>query len=405
MSHRNLKDKLKQFDAHLIDKQKKIKKTNLPQRYLTLAKHLQGEVITNFAGAYCLVKKTYPLTHTHGTFQVKNYKQFEQIPLAAFSPENVEGSVSLDSLLFFDTETTGLGGSGAVAFLVGCGFVVEDKFEIRQYLIPDYSDETAMLESLLEEFTPDKNLVSFNGGSFDLPLLRDRMIINRVAREIKHQNHLDLLHTCRRIFKRRLKTCTLVNLEKELFNFFREDDIPGYLIPSVYFEWLSDENPDMLKDVLVHNRFDILSMYYMVCHLTEIFNSEGKALEEIDDLHSLSKIYGRRKEIEKSLSVYNQITELNQTKLASDILFFHSISYKRKNEFKIAVKIWENLTFRKDKESYLSCLELSKYYEHRCKEYQTAISYAEKAFKNCPQSKNAKIELKKRLSRLQKKLK
>lgn len=406
MSHRNLKDKLKQFDSHLVDKQKKTQKinSNIPQRYLKLAEFLEGELISNFAGAYCLVKKSYPLTHTHGTYKVKDYKQFEQIPLAAFSPKNIEGSVNINSLLFFDTETTGLGGSGAVAFLVGCGFVIDDKFEIRQYLIPDYSDETAMLETLLEEFTPDKNLVSFNGTSFDLPLLRDRMIINRVAKEIKHENHLDLLHTNRRIFKRRLKDCTLVNLEKELFNFFRKDDIPGYLIPSVYFEWLSDENPELLKDVMIHNRFDILSMYYMVCHIVEIFNSEGKSLGEIDDLHSLSRIYGKRKEIDKSLSVYNQITEFNKN-LASDILFFHSLSFKRKKEFESAVEIWKNLSLGNDKESYLSCLELSKFYEHRNKDYQTAIMYAEQAFKNCPPSKNLETELKKRLSRLQNKLK
>ena len=214
-----------------------------------------GELITNHAGAYVLVKKLYPFHYSHGNICL-NEISLDDLPLAAFTPLTEEGIIHQKQLIFIDTETTGLGGSGVVPFLVGVGSLVENGFELRQYLLPDYSDESAMLEDISELFKSSISLVSYNGAAFDIPLLKDRLVINRTAKDIEHCHHIDLLHSSRRLFKRRLKDCRLINIETEILGFSRTDDTPGYLVPSIYFEWLSSENLDLMLSVLEHNRLE-----------------------------------------------------------------------------------------------------------------------------------------------------
>ena len=254
-----------------------------PTRYNDLASALSGKLILGNSGAYCLVTTYYPATHRHGSIDMPSSNS-ECYPLSAFTVHEEPGQVAGPSLLFLDTETTGLGGTGTVPFLVGVGAVREQGFEIRQYIIPDYSDEATMLEAILEELSIEHTLVTYNGSAFDLPLIRDRFIINRVARDIKVSGHLDLLHSTRRLFKRRIKDCSLVNVERELFGFYREDDVPGYLIPSIYFDWLSTEDASPLVAVLKHNRLDILSLHFLAAEINRIFQTEGESLKDGNDL-------------------------------------------------------------------------------------------------------------------------
>ncbi len=402
MSDKNLKDKLKLLQAHVGSHQKQNKPTiNIPNRYQSLADFLDGKITTNTYGAVCIVKEKYPIDYIHGSHSFNH--SIKEFPMAPFLTKETSDIVPVESLVFFDTETTGLGGSGAVAFLIGCGSVVNDGFEVRQYLIPDYSDETAMLEMMFEEFGDDKNIVSFNGAAFDIPLVRTRMIINRVAKEVPFDKHIDLLHPSRRLFKRRLQDCTLTNLERELFHFYRKDDIPGYLIPSVYFEWLSEQNSNPLKNVLLHNRLDILSLYYLMVHIAEIFQNEGATLDSVDDLHSLSKIYGRKKQIIKSLDIYKKMNEVDYSGLSDDINYFHSLSFKKTGNLQKAVEIWTVLAGKNNREGFLSCIELSKYYEHKLKDIQNALIYVTQAKNICPSTKTHTSDLKKRYDRLKKK--
>ncbi len=308
-------------------------------------------------------------------------------------------------MLFIDTETTGLGGSGTVAFLIGCASVNAEGLEVRQYLLPDYDDEAAMLEDLLSEFSDKKTLVSYNGATFDLPLMVDRMIINRNAKKIEKKNHVDLLHSARRLFKRRLQNCKLSNIEKELLGFIRKDDIPGYLVPSVYFEWLSSEELELMPGVLEHNRFDIVSLYFLVSHVASAYESEGETLDEIDDLHSLSKFYGRKKQVGSVVKVIDKIESIQINPLDEDILLFQAANFKKIGNFEKAEKFWETIAYSKSKESYRANIELSKLYEHRKKEIRKAIGYAQRAKEICPYGKSHILALDHRLERLNRKIK
>ena len=153
MKNGKLTGKLSRFHDQVAGSKPAPRESKPPETYLQLAKKLGGRIHSNYAGSYCLVKKHFPLTYHHGGMQLADVADNLQLPLAAFRVKEDPGSIFPQSLLFLDTETTGLGGAGAVAFLIGVGSIAGGGFEIRQYLIPDYSDEAAMLEALLEEFS------------------------------------------------------------------------------------------------------------------------------------------------------------------------------------------------------------------------------------------------------------
>ena len=351
-----------------------------------------------------MIKTFYPFDYWHGQYQLLDIMSSQVLPLSAFAPKEENNFLDLSSLLFVDTETTGLGGAGVVAFLVGCGRLVKDGFEIHQYLLPDYSDESSLLEGFMEELNQNISLVTYNGAAFDIPLLRDRLIINRVANNLDYRYHIDLLHPVRRLFKRRLKNCSLINVETELFNFRRSNDIPGYLVPSVYFEWLSEENLDLMPSVLEHNRWDIISLFFTINYLKNIFYHWDKVLDRVDDLHSLSKIFGKRKKLEQVKQVFEHIKDLDKS-LSDDIIFFHALNYKRIKAYDKAVPMWEKLSLHNSKEGYEANIELSKYYEHREKNIEQAYQYAQKASNYSLSGDYQKEQLAHRLKRLCSKLK
>lgn len=402
MTPESLRHKLGALHNHIAgatSEQAQTAKERCPRRYHDMAEALGAELIMHHAGAYVIKRTLYPFTYQHGSVLLNDLETSHGIPLNAFTPDECDDRVDLSQLVFFDTETTGLGGVGVVPFLCGCGSWTEQGFEVRQYTIPDYSDEAAMLEVLSGEFGPDKWIVSYNGLAFDIPILRDRMIVNRVAREIPQAGHIDLLHGTRRLFRRRLTDCTLVNIERELFEFYRPGDIPGYLIPSVYFEWLSEENLGFMPDVVEHNSLDIVSLAFLTNHIAQVFLTEGRSLSEADDLHSLARVYGRRRQNERVSDIFERLTDTDRD-LDDDVVLFHALAFKRSGQLDQAVTLWRQLEGGNSREAYRANLELAKYYEHRCKDIRRAIDCAKWARSICPYGTSHRAQLQKRLNRL-----
>lgn len=374
-----------------------------PERYYKMAERLGGELVSNHSGTFCLIRSFQPFDYRHGAVCLNDTLAVTPFPVSAFTALEEEGSVDLREIIYFDTETTGLGGAGIVPFLIGCGAVVEGGFEVRQYLIPDYSDEAAMLEAVLDELTPQTRLVTYNGAAFDVPILRDRYIINRVARAVNVAHHIDLLHPTRRLFKRRVKECNLTHIEKHLFDFRRDDDIPGYLVPSVYFEWLHAESLDRMVDVLRHNCWDIVSLHFLLWHIARAFESEGRILDRTDDIYSLSRVYRRRKRNETVLTLCDRIAAEGGVEITPEMLLFHAAALKRAGEWDRAAAIWRQLANRDSREGYRACIELAVYFEHRIKEPNEAMQYTRRAETICPYGRSEKLRLAQRLARLHRK--
>ncbi len=374
--------------------------SKIPERYFLLAERLGGRVIERDSGAYCRVETTVDQFDLLGKDDLSKVLEVDSFPIEAFTADEEAGEIAPNQLICFDTETTGLGGTGTVPFLIGCGRVTSDGFTVVQYLLPDYADEAAALSDLLEDIGVDGSLVTYNGAAFDLPLVRDRLILNRVARELPSRRHFDLLHPTRRLFRRRLKDCSLINIERELFGHIRSDDIPGYLIPSVYFEWLNDQSTDNLKLVLEHNQQDIITLIYLCNRIARAFATRGDSLSATDDLHSLSRVYGRRRRHERTSELYQRMERETDTDLAADIRLYHANNYKRIGDWNKAAEIWQELSSVESKEGYWSCIELAKYFEHRAPDIQKAQSFAIRALQICPYSQVHKQSIEIRLERL-----
>jgi len=403
MPHKPLTEKLERFSSQIAASSDSKAEFRFPERYRLLADALGGELVPGGAGCYCRIRTLYPAGYSHGLFTINSTEETKSFPSAAFSTGDPGLDLPASSMVFLDTETTGLGGTGTVAFLIGLGRINGNGFEIIQYLIPDYSDEAAMLQDVYENLNRDSTIVSFNGASFDIPVLLDRMIINRVTRRFEFGYHLDLLHPARRLFKRRLLDCTLINLERQLFSFYRADDIPGYLVPSVYFEWLTSQELSRMNSVLKHNRCDIISLYFLARLLAEAYQSEGEILTYSEDLYSLSRFFERRKETGKIEKVYQRVQH-SPNGLAPEAALHYARNFKRTQNIKQSVEIWESLAGDKTSHSFWACLELAKYYEHEARNVVTALEYSDCAAKCKPINERQLRELKKRVTRLNRKL-
>jgi uncharacterized protein len=191
--------------------------------------------------------------------------------------------------LFLDTETTGLsGGTGTVAFLVGLAWHEPEGLALAQYFLCDFNQEDALLWAVGQCVREAGALVSYNGRTFDWPLLQTRLLMRRA--EWPSPPHLDLLTLARRIFKPRLPDCALQTIEQAVLDLHRADDLPGMLIPGRYFAWLRGGDPHGLDPVFIHNRQDVLSMALLLPRFEAVLRGS-------DNLHPLDR-FGRARFLE-----------------------------------------------------------------------------------------------------------
>jgi uncharacterized protein YprB with RNaseH-like and TPR domain len=193
--------------------------------------------------------------------------------------------------LFLDIETTGLsGGTGTVAFLIGLAWRDGDGLALVQYFLGDFDQEHALLWAVGQRIREAGVLVSYNGRTFDWPLLQTRLVMRRADPAWPSPPHLDLLTLARRIFKPRLPDCALQTIEQAVLDLHRADDLPGTLIPGRYFAWLRDRDPRVLDPVFIHNCQDVLSMALLLARFEAV-------LRCADDLDLLDR-FGRAQFLE-----------------------------------------------------------------------------------------------------------
>ena len=163
-------------------------------------------------------------------------------------------------MVFWDTETTGLGGPGTYIFLVGLGYLEDDAFVVRQHFIRSPDEEAAMLREIAETLPLWPTMTTINGVSFDLPLLRTRMKAHDVKMDLSNVLHCDLLFGARRLWQRQLPNCRLQTLEEHVLDFKRQGDVPSAAVPGMYFDYLESGDLSSLEGVFHHNVLDIVSL-------------------------------------------------------------------------------------------------------------------------------------------------
>jgi hypothetical protein len=179
------------------------------------------------------------------------------IPLPPIEPH--PGNVA-----YVDTETTGLsGGSGTYAFVAAVARPIDCGLRVAQVFLPQPGMEPAFLHALREELEPADSIATFNGGSFDLPVLRTRWVMARMPGELTDTPHVDLLTLVRALYRHRLETCTLRMVEERVLGYERDDPIPSALVPNAYFDYLRAGSLELLEAAIEHNRLDVISLVHL----------------------------------------------------------------------------------------------------------------------------------------------
>ena len=211
-------------------------------------------------------------------------------------------SLSPESLLFLDTETTGLsGGAGTVAFLVGVGEIRRHELIVRQYLMRDYDEEAFVLHHVQAYLSSCQLLITYNGKSFDMPLLSSRFVMHRIR--LPELPHADLLHAARRVWKLRLGRCSLSALEDKIYHEPRVDDLSGAEVPQRYFDYLKSHDMSLLEDILRHNAQDIATLARLTYTLSGLHDNPLSA-EHTQDIFSLGRVCERGGQLERARVCY-----------------------------------------------------------------------------------------------------
>ncbi|MGZ7160833.1 MAG: ribonuclease H-like domain-containing protein, partial [Methanobacterium sp.] len=168
--------------------------------------------------------------------------------------------------IFLDIETLGLFNSPII--LLGIAKVSENNINVKQYLSRSLSEEKAVLDAFISNVDPDSAFVTFNGQTFDLPFIRNRMRYFNLKKDVDH-THFDVLHYSRREWSEELMNCQLQTLEKHLFNIVREDDVPSGLVPEFYQEYIKTGNVGPIIPIIKHNEQDIITVAMIFSRLHE----------------------------------------------------------------------------------------------------------------------------------------
>jgi uncharacterized protein len=347
-----------------------------------IEKILDGQFQTTPRGEAFVVEQQHPREYRHGIFPIRLESPLEVV--AAWAQDARLASFDPASFIFLDTETSGLsGGTGTYAFMVGAGrFETTEQgegFHLRQFFMRDPAEEPAMLEALAEFLAPAQALVTYNGKAFDLPLLRTRYILHNIPLPFENYAHVDLLPLARRLWRDRLPSRTLKYIEENVMLAPRtSEEVPGYEIPWLYFDYLRSGDAEPLKGVFYHNAMDILALAALLNHTAGLLADplSGQVAHGLD-LVAIAKLYEDLGRWDQAARIYEHglEMELDESDFAQAVQRL-SILQKRRGDLDQAIRWWEQAAAEGHVYAHV---ELAKYYEHRQKDYTEALRWTRAA--------------------------
>jgi uncharacterized protein YprB with RNaseH-like and TPR domain len=292
-----------------------------------------------------------------------------------------------DKWLFLDTETTGLaGGTGTYAFLIGLAWWDAGGLQVEQLFLRDFSEEYSLLQELAARIAERSVLVTFNGKTFDWPLLESRFTMTRSIKIPQLSAHLDLLHPARALWKFRLGSVRLVELERHVLDarrlgWHREDEVISSLIPQLYFDYLRGGSPLPLAAVLKHNQMDLRGLAALYGKINSLLDERDSSLDETEalDLFGLSRFLNRRGERDRAHSVCSKALEAGLPALfRSQATRELALLAKRCGETEAAASLWYELV-SDPHDGISACEQLALHYERREKNYARAVEFTQLA--------------------------
>lgn len=343
-----------------------------------LAEQLQGQMLDD---GVLLIEREVPIEEYHGRIRLD-----QALHDAGAMPE--AHALDLREAVFLDTETSGLsGGTGTVVFLLGLARLDGNQVRVRQYHLTRFSAE-ARLFSLASEWLQEAgHVVTFNGKSFDGPLLAARHRLCALHDPIPRLGHLDLLHPTRRAFGSRWGDCRLATAERKLLDFEREDDLPGSMAPLAWFAWLQQKDPTGLRGIARHNYWDVLSLVALVPALAAAYADPGAWDADVGAVARAFLAHGQRERAVELLQAHRDM--LDQRALL-ELARLH----RRARQWREACAIWEELAGQGEQHA---CEALAKYYEHVARDPARALDYATRLQRQ-PEHHQRRVRLERKLA-------
>ena len=293
--------------------------------------------------------------------------------LKLLMPEAPEAIADPGQWLFLDTETTGLaGGSGTYAFLVGVAWWEDGGLESEQFFLREYSEERALLVALQERIAEHPILVTFNGKSFDWPLLETRYRMSRRICVPTFRAHLDFLHPARNLWRLRLGSVRLSELERHVLGWDRGADLLSGLIPQIYFDFLRGGPPERLVPVLNHNQMDLRGLAALSSRILSLLGDAENLGQDGLELFGVSRICEKRGQHTRARKLYEKsIASFLPTE--TDRAARRSLARlaKREGDFELACELWKD-ALGNSRHGYEAYEQLAIYYEHNARDPEQA---------------------------------
>ena len=382
-----------------------------PASNIPIHKVVEGAYRHTARGEAFVSEQTFGADYRHGAQSIAVTSPLDAVAAWARDPRIRE--LGIEQFAFLDTETSGLsGGTGTYAFMVGVGRFEGGNFRLAQFFLRDPAEEPAMLEALIEFLAPARALVTFNGKAFDAPLLNTRFALHSIPTPLREFSHLDLLPLARRLWRDRLPSRALKYLEENILDAPRTtEEVPGYEIPWLYFDYLRSGDATPLKGVFYHNAMDVVAMAALLSHVAAMLHDpfDGRVQHGLDFI-ALGKLYEdlRQWDLAARLLEHGLTHDLTEADFGSALERLSHLQ-KRRGDLGEAVRLWEQAA---QQGHIYAHVELAKHCEHRLRDYDSAMQWVASALELVKTSelpkyiqKHWKDELAHRNARLKKKRK
>ncbi len=352
---------------------------------------------------YIVREFSYPLSTTYGKFQLSQWQDITAGDLELATNDDEFEDIEPMNMVFFDTETTGLsGGTGTIPFMLGFGYFSGDVFLVKIFILSDLNKESEFLDTV-DAFLKENNFsgcVTYNGKTFDFPLMETRYILQRKRFPLLRLPHLDFLFPARALWKYTYASRSLGYLGDVLLGISREEDIDGSRIPMIYFNFLRSRSYSLIEQVVEHNALDLLGLAGLVL-LGVNYTKDISHTQDEGEILGVARIHEKYGNLEKAESLYQT---LKQSAVRQEVLdkAVKGLSFlmKKRKLYNEAAGLWEILSQQDDRHAVR---ELAMHLEHREKDYAGALQLVENGLATISLSDAQRLDFEKRLQRLKKK--
>ena len=347
---------------------------------------LAGTILPTEMGETFVYEERFAADYRHGHAPIRPAAPLTIV--SAWAADERLRELPIEAFAFLDTETSGLaGGTGTYAFLVGAArFTEGGDFVLQQFFMRDPTEEPALLDAVGRFLAPAQALVTFNGKAFDAPLLNTRYLMHRMPNPIRDFAHLDLLPLARRLWRDRLESRALKYIEENVLEAPRSvEEVPGYEIPYLYFDYLRTGDARPLKGVFYHNAMDVVAMAALLSHTASMLADPfHEGIQHGLDVIAMARLYEHLGQWETAARLFEKGLQMN---LGQEYFWEAvrrlSVLQKRRGDFEQAIPLWEQAAA--DGHVYAH-VELAKFYEHKRRDPKTALQWTKSALKQVKQA-------------------